>query len=137
MTGSEVPLIPVNISMHRIKFGISDMCLALHVVQILRLIFKRSNKQTLRDAGNSCIHLILIICHCQHLELNQLEAYRFLGCSDPTRTSPKTFGNINPKTCKMTELSSWTRHQFLGTLGDRMGFPNVSVAKNPPAGQET
>lgn len=51
------------------------------------------------------IHLILIICHCQHLELNQLEAYRFLGCSDPTRTNP-TFGNINPNPCKMTKLSS-------------------------------
>ena len=83
------------------------------------------------------IHLILIICHCQRLELNQLEAYRFLGCSDPARTSPKTFGNINLNPCKMTELSSWTGHQFLGTLGDRMGFPNVSVAKNPPAVQET
>lgn len=46
------------------------------------------------------IHLILVTCRLQHLQAKQLEACSFLGCSDPTRTSPTTFGKANPTLAK-------------------------------------
>lgn len=68
MTDSEVPLILINISKHCIKFEISDICLALHVVETLRLISKdEMNKYSEMHVILINIHFILVTCHCQHL----------------------------------------------------------------------
>lgn len=68
VTDSEVPLILINISMHCIKFKISDMCLALHVVETLRLISKdQINKYSEMHIILINTHFILVTYQSQHL----------------------------------------------------------------------